>query len=93
MKLILVTRRTTIQIHSKILQMNPDQLQQMIKWLNLQILHLTESIKEAHQTNNYGREIQYGGMRDAFQKFLNKFNNTKEGKEKSINKQTRNSSI
>jgi hypothetical protein len=92
MKLILITRRTTIQIQ-KLQPMNPDQLQQMIKWLNLQILHLTESIKEAHQTNNYGREIHYEGMRDAFQKFLNKFNNTKEGKEKGINKQTRNSSI
>lgn len=71
--------------------MNPEQLQQMIKWLNLQIQHLTESIKEAHQTNNYGREIQYEGMREAFKKFLNKFNSTKDEKEKVINKHSRNS--
>lgn len=69
--------------------MNPEQLQQMVKWLNLQILHLTESIKEAHQSNNYGREIQYEGMRDAFKKFLTKFTSTTEEKEKIRPKQTR----
>ncbi len=70
--------------------MNPEQLQQLIKWLNIQIVRLTESIQEAHQTNNYGRELQYQGMRDAFQKFLNKFNNANDEKVKSPNKRSRN---
>lgn len=84
-KLILIIKRTTIQIQ-KLQPMNPEQLQQMVKWLNLQILHLTESIKEATQTNNYGRKIQYEGMRDAFKKFLVKFTNIKDEKEKLVNK-------
>ncbi len=71
--------------------MNPEQLQQMVKWLNLQIQHLTDSIKEAHQSNNYGRAIQYEGMREAFEKFLQKFTSTKEEKEKVKNKQSRSS--
>ena len=58
--------------------MNPEQLQQMINWLNLEIVRLNESINEAHETNNYGRKIQYEGMRDAFTKFLIEFNKTKE---------------
>lgn len=90
MKLIIHSGRKRIQI-KKLQPMNPEQLQQMVKWLNLQILHLTESIKEAHQSNNYGREIQYEGMRDAFKKFLTKFTSTKEEKEKISNKQTRSS--
>ena len=52
--------------------MNPDQLKQMMQWLNQQITHLNESIIEAHQTNNCGRETQYEGMRDAFMNCLNK---------------------
>lgn len=55
--------------------MNPDQLQQMMHWLNQQIMHLDESIIEAHQTNNCGRETQYEGMRDAFVRCLNKIGN------------------
>lgn len=69
--------------------MNPEQLQQMVKWLNLQIQHLTDSIKEAHQSNNYGRAIQYEGMREAFEKFQTKFTSTKEKIEKISNNQPR----
>jgi hypothetical protein len=71
--------------------MDPEQLKQMIKWLNLQISHLTESIKEAHQTNNYGREIQYQGMLDAFKKFLNKFVNELDPTNRVVTKRRRNS--
>jgi hypothetical protein len=52
--------------------MNPDQLQQMMQWLNQQISHLDDSIIEAQQANNCGRETQYEGMREAFMKCLNK---------------------
>ncbi|MES2140843.1 MAG: hypothetical protein V4511_14135 [Bacteroidota bacterium] len=69
--------------------MNPEQLQQMVKWLNIQIQHLTDSIKDAHQSNNYGRVIQYEGMREAFEIFLIKFTSTKEKKEKIIDNQPR----
>ncbi|MBN8696033.1 MAG: hypothetical protein J0L87_05845 [Bacteroidetes bacterium] len=55
--------------------MNSEQLQEMVQWLNQQIAHLNDAIKEAHQTNNLGREVQYEGMRDAFMRCLNKLNN------------------
>jgi len=55
--------------------MNPQQIQQMVQWLNQQIIHSNESINEAHQTNNYGRESQFEGMRDAFMRCLKKLNN------------------
>lgn len=55
--------------------MNSEQLQEMVHWLNQQIAHLNDAIKEAHQTNNLGREVQYEGMRDAFMRCLNKLNN------------------
>ncbi len=55
--------------------MNPEQLQQMVKWLNQQIINSNESINTAHQSNNYGRETQFEGMRDAYMRCLNKLNN------------------
>jgi len=55
--------------------MNTEQIQQMVQWLNQQIVHSNESINEAHHTNNYGRESQFEGMRDAFMRCLNKLNN------------------
>lgn len=55
--------------------MNPEQLQEVVTWLNQQITHVNESILEAHRTNNWGRETQYEGMRDAFLRCLNKLNN------------------
>ncbi|MES2592133.1 MAG: hypothetical protein V4608_09625 [Bacteroidota bacterium] len=66
--------------------MNPEQLQQMVKWIDQQIMHLDDSIIEAQKANNYGRKIQYEGMRDAFTKCLGKLKNTK--KEKIVNKPT-----
>ncbi len=51
--------------------MNKEQLQQMIKWLDQQIMYSNESIREAHQEHNYGRETQCEGMRDAFARCLN----------------------
>lgn len=46
--------------------MENERLQQLIRWLNEQIAHTNLVINESHQTNNYGRESQYEGMRDAF---------------------------
>ncbi len=63
--------------------MPPEQLHQMVNWLNQQIGYLTKSIKEARQSNNYGRELHYEGMRDAFMIFLIKYVNTNGEKEKS----------
>ena len=56
--------------------MNKEQLQQMISWLNQQIMYSNECINQAHQGKNYGRETQYEGMRDAFSKCLNKLSNS-----------------
>lgn len=55
--------------------MNSDQLQEVVQWLNQQIVHVNEVINEAHHTSNLGRETQYEGMRDAFMRCLNKLNN------------------
>jgi hypothetical protein len=55
--------------------MNPEQLQQMVRWLNQQIVNSNESVNEAHHTNNYSRETQYEGMREAFVKCLSKLSN------------------
>ena len=54
--------------------MDKDQLQLLIRWLNAQINHTNKTITEAHDANNFGRETQYEGMRDAFMRCLNKLN-------------------
>ena len=46
--------------------MNSEQLQEVVQWLNQQIVHVNEVINESHRTSNLGRETQYEGMRDAF---------------------------
>jgi hypothetical protein len=56
--------------------MKPEQLQEMVQWLNQQITHINHSINEAHKESNYGRESQYEGMRDAFMRCLKKLNTT-----------------
>ena len=55
--------------------MNQDQLQQMVQWLNQQIMHSNESVNEAHLSNEYEKETQFEGMRDAFMRCLNKIKN------------------
>jgi hypothetical protein len=51
--------------------MKPQQYQEMVQWLDQQIVHLNKSINEAHEGNNWGRENQLEGMRDAFIRCLN----------------------
>ncbi|MCW3102957.1 MAG: hypothetical protein JWO09_1397 [Bacteroidetes bacterium] len=58
--------------------MKPEQLQEMVQWLNQQIAHINHAINEAHNESNYGRESQYEGMRDAFMRCLNKLNTSAE---------------
>jgi len=55
--------------------MNSEQLQEVVQWLNQQIVHANDMINEAHRTSNLGRETQYEGMRDAFMRCLNKLKN------------------
>ena len=55
--------------------MKPEKLQEMVQWLNQQISHINEAINKARNENNYGRESQYEGMRDAFIRCLNKLKN------------------
>jgi hypothetical protein len=52
--------------------MEKEQLQTIIRWLNDQIRNSNMIIQEAYQTNNIGRGAQYEGMRDAFQRCLNR---------------------
>jgi hypothetical protein len=68
--------------------MDLEQVQQMIKWINQQIVYLNGSIAEAEQTNNYGRRIQHEGMRDGFSKCLEQL--TKIQRKKTITKPVQN---
>ncbi|MEO6884225.1 MAG: hypothetical protein ABI199_09400 [Bacteroidia bacterium] len=52
--------------------MNSEKLQELIRWLNVQIHHANEVIEESQRNRNYGRESQYEGIRDAFMRCLNK---------------------
>ena len=52
--------------------LSTEQIEQMVQWLNQQIMNSCESINEAHQTNNYGKESQFEGMRDGFIRCLKK---------------------
>jgi hypothetical protein len=54
--------------------MNNEQLQELIKWLTKQIDHTNKAIMEANSSQNFGREAQYEGMRDAFLRCLNQLN-------------------
>lgn len=59
--------------------MNSDQLQQMVLWLRQQIVSMCEFMNEARKSNNYVREAQYEGMRDAYMRCLNKLIYISEG--------------
>ena len=55
--------------------MKPEQYKEMVHWLNQQIIHLNKAINEAHSINNWGRENQLEGMRDAFMRCLKRLDN------------------
>jgi hypothetical protein len=55
--------------------MSNDKLQNILNWLNEQIRYANETINESKRTQNYGREIQYEGVRDALMRCLNKLTN------------------
>lgn len=50
--------------------MNTEQLQQMVKWLNQQIIDSNESMNEAHEMSNYCKETEFEGMKEAYQRCL-----------------------
>lgn len=52
--------------------MNAEKLQILIRWLNEQIKYANDTINESRRNSNYGREIQYEGIRDAFMRCLNR---------------------
>ncbi len=66
------SKRRRVKPLKKTVLMNPEQLQQMILWLRQQIVIMCESMNEARRANNYIKEAQYEGMRDAFMRCLNK---------------------
>lgn len=67
--------RNTSHKQIKNIPMNTEKLQEVVQWLNQQIAHLNDAINEARNTQNFGRESQCEGMRDAFIRCLNKINN------------------
>lgn len=52
--------------------MNPEQMQQMVKWLNQQIINSNDLMNEAHQANNYCVETELEGLKEAYVKCLTK---------------------
>lgn len=52
--------------------MKREEIDELIQWLNSQISYTNEVIIESHESNNFGRESMYEGMRDAFLRCLNK---------------------
>lgn len=68
------TNQTTYINNLNTTAMNKEKMQQLMSWLNDQIIHANDVIKESHQNSNLGRESQYEGMRDAFMRCLNMIN-------------------
>ena len=60
------------QTPNNLQNMNPEKLHDFVNWLNGQVQHLSSAINDAHDDNNFGREAQFEGMRDAFMRCLNK---------------------
>ena len=46
----------------------------MSNWINMKLKFINAIIKQAQQSHNYGKEIQYAGMREAYLEFLQKIN-------------------
>ncbi|MBL4624739.1 MAG: hypothetical protein JKY42_06325 [Flavobacteriales bacterium] len=56
--------------------MKKDEIQFLISWLNEKIEFTNGLIERAHQTKNYGREVQYEAMKNAFIDCLDHLPNT-----------------
>lgn len=52
--------------------MRKQQLKELVGWIKGQIEFSTRLITEANDNNNYGKETHYKGVREAFQKMLNR---------------------
>ena len=50
--------------------MNPERVQEMVRWLQMQIDHAKEVINESRKEGNFGREAQYEGVREAYMQCL-----------------------
>lgn len=55
--------------------MKKEELLLLVTWLNQQIDFTSKLIEQAHLTKNYGKEVQYLAMKEAFSKCLGKLNN------------------
>jgi hypothetical protein len=54
--------------------MNSKNRQEMSDWINMKLKFINAIIKQAQLSHNYGKEIQYAGMREAYLEFLQKIN-------------------
>jgi hypothetical protein len=50
--------------------MKNEQLRETLRWLQMQIDHASDVIKESRVNQNFGREAQYEGMREAYTQVL-----------------------
>ena len=62
---------------------NPDvkSTEALIDWVNLKLRFIDGILREARSTSNYGKEIQYAGMRDAYLEFLGKLGAEKQSEQ------------
>ena len=51
---------------------NHTNVPELIDWVNCKLRFINKIIEEARASSNYGKEIQYAGMRDAYLEFLKK---------------------
>jgi len=52
--------------------MKQEHIQDLISWLQRQVEFSSEIINQARETQNYGKETQYEGMREAYLKCIKK---------------------
>ena len=52
---------------------------ELIEWINCKLRFIDKIIAQARACSNYGKEIQYVGMRDAYLEFLKKLDFDQEG--------------
>ncbi|MBL4652482.1 MAG: hypothetical protein JKY53_06395 [Flavobacteriales bacterium] len=50
--------------------MKKDEIQFLVSWLNEQIEFTSRLLEQAHQTKNYGKEVEYEAMNIAYHNCL-----------------------
>jgi len=54
------------------MQQDKERVEELTDWVQLKLRFIEGVIREARQSSNYGKEIQYVGMQEAYLEFLTK---------------------